>query len=160
MTAPGTRKVKLTLEYSVSAATVFAAVVDLAGYDAWLPQSGVYKGTTSVSDAPLKTGSTYVEQSPSGTRHGEVRELDFGERHVLFHQPMRLRPYALGIEIDVLVDMRVVEVGGEGCRLEREVTLGFPLPLRLAAGMVERQFRDESWRTMERLKDYLEAKAG
>ena len=160
---PADRTINLTLDISAPADAVFGALIDLPGYNSWLPQSGVFKGTTEVSDTPLKTGSTYVEHSPSGTRFGEAEEVDFEGRHVVFHQPMKLRPFVLGIELDVTVDMRVTELEQDGvrsprCRLDRQIRLGIPLPLRLVAGTVEKQFRDESWRTMQLLKEHLEAK--
>ena len=85
--------VDLVFEADVAAPaeTVFDALVDLPGYGRWLTSSSAYAGTTEVSTDPVAAGTTYVEQSPSGTRHGTVTELDRPSR-VTFHQPMTMRP--------------------------------------------------------------------
>lgn len=156
--APVHRKIQLALDINAPPADVFAAIVDLPSYNTWLPQSGVFKGTTEVSESPVKAGTKYQEHSPSGTRYGEVQLLDSEQRHVVFHQPMKLTPSVLGLELDVTVDMIVRDSEGGGCRLEREIRLGLPPLLRLAPGLVEKQFREESWRTMLILKEHLESK--
>lgn len=156
MMAPITRKVELSIDVECPPSAVFAAIVDLPNYNNWLPQSDVFRGTTEISDTPIRTGTKYTEHSSQGTRYGEVRELNEAERHVVFHQPMKLKPNVLGLELDVVVDMVAKEKEGGGCHLEREIRLQIPVLLGLAAGVVARKFEVESWRTMEVLKAFLE----
>jgi hypothetical protein len=67
--------------------------------------------------------------------------------------------------IDVRVEMRLREEveGAEGERvvktvLERDVFLIYPWVLWPFNVFIDREFRTESWRTMEALKRYLETK--
>jgi uncharacterized protein YndB with AHSA1/START domain len=150
------RTINLTLDIDSPPSTIFAALIDLPSYNQWLPQSGVFKGTTEVSETPVRTGTRYEEHSPAGTRYGEVVELDAQARHVVFHQPMKLRPYALGLSLDVTVDMVVLDRDGGGATLNREIRLGIPAVLAVAHGIIADQFRVESLRTMQVLKEFLE----
>lgn len=141
--------------------TVFALIIDLPGYNEWLPHSAAYKGTTEVSDTPIVVGSKYIESSPSGTRYGEVCQLDHAQRHVVFKQPMRL---ALGLEIEIRVDMKVNEsregsaAGVEDVTsvVDRTVTLGFPWYMLPVAGLITAQFKEEINRTMAEMRRHLE----
>ena len=72
-----------------------------------------------------------------------------------FHQPMSLRPFWMGMVIDIRVEMRLREEEGGKTVVERDVFLGLPVLLWAFKGMVEREFRRESWRTMEALKKFL-----
>ena len=152
---------------------VFTTLTDLPNYGDWLCESGPFKGTTKISDTPIRKGSTYVEVEPKGTRVGEVLELvdavdgDEGkrERKVVFYQPMQLKPEILGLALDILVTMVVRpqprqdgDQGGSGSVLEREIRLGIPLVMIPLTGWVAGQFREESWRAMMALKKYLETK--
>lgn len=143
---------------------VFALIIDLPGYNDWLPHSAAYKGTTEISGNPLTVGSKYVERSPSGTRQGEVVQLDHAQRHVAFKQPMRLIP---GLTIQIRVDMKVNEVGGEGstdvravsCVVDRTVALQFPWYMLPVAGVITGQFEEEIKRTMTEMKNHCEKRA-
>ena len=78
---------------------------------------------------------------------------------VTFHQPMSLKPYWLGLVIDIRVEMKLHEEGeGEGVKtvLERDVFLKYPVLLWPFKALLDREFRGESWRTMECLKKFLE----
>src|SRR5688572_30069727 len=129
--APVVRTIRVSTLITANPDTVFALIIDLPGYNKWLPHSTAYKGTTEVSDTPHVVGSKYVERSPAGTRYGEVYQLDHAERHVVFKQPMRL---ALGLEIQISVDMKVNEtregstagVDDVSSVVDRTVTLEFP----------------------------------
>jgi len=74
---------------------------------------------------------------------------------VTFHQPMSLKPYWAGLVIDVRVEMKLREEGGKTV-LERDVFLIYPWVLWPFKALVDREFRGESWRTMECLKKFLE----
>ncbi|KAL2212465.1 hypothetical protein CC79DRAFT_1393692 [Sarocladium strictum] len=141
--------------------TVFALIIDLPAYNEWLPHSTAYKGTTEVSDTLIVVGSKYIERSPSGTRYGEVCQLDHAQGHVVFRQPMRL---ALGLEVQIQVDMKVNEARGKRAAgveavtsvVDRTVTLDFPWYMLLVAGLVTAQFKEEIDRTMTEMRRYLE----
>jgi hypothetical protein len=155
------RTIQVSTPIAANPDTVFALIIDLPGYNNWLPQSAAYKGTTEVSDTPIVVGSKYVERSPSGTRYGEVDQLDHSRRHVVFKQPMRL---ALGLEIRISVDMRVDEsrggssadADGVSSIVDRTVTLEFPWYMLPAAGFITGQFDVEIKRTMAEMRKYLE----
>jgi uncharacterized protein YndB with AHSA1/START domain len=150
---------------------VFTALISLHTYSDWLPPSDVFHGTSSISDTPIRVGTTYVEHDVSGTRYGRVLELDpfpdegdegdekasVKEGKVVFHQPMRLKPEFLGVVVDVLVTMRVRREG-KGSIVDREIRLGMPMVLWVVKGWVAGLFERESRRSMGFLKMYLEAK--
>jgi uncharacterized protein YndB with AHSA1/START domain len=135
-------------EVACPAETVFDALVDLPGYGRWLTSSSAYAGTTEVSSDPVAAGTTYVETSPSGTRHGTVTELDRPSR-VTFHQPMTMRPRLLGV-IDIHVSYTLTPTA-DGTHVTRVVRLTLPWQLRLLQPLVLRQFDAESRRTMDAL---------
>lgn len=149
----GTETVELTTDIRGSAEAVFDALVDLRGYGRWLGSSSAYAGTTEISSDPITTGTTYVEPSPTGVRRGTVTELDRPTR-VTFHQPMTMRPRLLGV-IDIHVTYTLTP-GDGAVHLKRVVTLGFGWPLRLLKPVVLPKFREESERTMQALKAFVE----
>jgi uncharacterized protein YndB with AHSA1/START domain len=147
--------VELSFETEIhsSADTVFQLITDLRGYDRWLTSSAAYAGTTEVSTDPIAAGTTYVESSTSGVRHGTVTELDAPSR-VTFHQPMTMKPRLLGI-IDIHVTYTLTPTAG-GVHVGRLVKLTLPLPLKLLQPLVLRPFRQESQRTIQALKSFSE----
>ena len=147
--------IHLAITIAAPRSKVFAALIDLPAYSTWLPQSSAFKGTTSVSEAPVKLGTTYLESSPSGLRKGEVVEFE-QDSEVTFHQPMTMKPYFLGVVIDVRVELVLKDNEAGGTVLERDVKLAYPAILRPFKGLVEGEFRKESWRTMELLKAHVE----
>jgi uncharacterized protein YndB with AHSA1/START domain len=147
--------VELSFETEIhsSADTVFQLITDLRGYDRWLTSSAAYAGTTEISTDPITTGTTYIESSSSGTRHGTVTELDPPSR-VTFHQPMTMKPHLLGT-IDIHVTYTLAPTPA-GVRVTRLITLTLPRLLKLLQPFVLRQFRQESQRTMQALKSFTE----
>ena len=65
--AAGTHTIAVTTTVAAEADTIFALLIDLPGYSTWLPQSTAYKGTTEISDNPIKVGSQYIERRTSVT---------------------------------------------------------------------------------------------
>jgi uncharacterized protein YndB with AHSA1/START domain len=149
--------VRLSLEIDIhsSAETVFDAIVDLRGYGRWLSTSSAYPGTTEISADPIAAGTTYVEQGPSGVRHGAVTELRAPER-VTFHQPMTMKPALLGV-VDIHVTYTLTPTP-DGVHVDRLVDVTIGWPLKLVRPLVLRQFRQESERTMRALKDFAESR--
>lgn len=135
---------------------IFALIIDLANYDKWLPQSAAFKGTTEISDNPIRVGTKYVERSPDGTRYGEVLSLDTAMRHVRFHQPLKIWPEFLGLQIDVIVDMKVVEKAKGESEVQREVVLTLPWIFGPLSGSITSQFEVEIRRIMKELKAHFE----
>jgi uncharacterized protein YndB with AHSA1/START domain len=132
---------------------VFAAIVDLRGYDRWLTRSSAYKGTTEVSAEPIGVGTTYEESSPTGVRRGTVTEFEPPTR-VTFHQPMTMRPRFFGV-VDIHVTYQLTP-GTDSTHIERIVRLSLSRPLHVIRPLVLPQFRAESERTMSALKAFVE----
>lgn len=153
-----TRVISVSTPIAAAPSTVFALIIDLPGYNTWLPSSSAFKGTTSISETPIQVGTTYVEQGPAGTRYGKVVALDNEARHVRFAQPMGLKPEFLGIQFDIAVDMKVNNGEEDGSVVEREVTLVFPWIMGLAVGYITKQFDTEIRRTMAIMKGHLESR--
>jgi uncharacterized protein YndB with AHSA1/START domain len=151
---PGMVTIEQEIHVASAAATVFAAIIDLPGYSRWLATSKAYPGTTEISSDPITLGTTYVEATPTGIRHGIITELEAPTR-VAFHQPMRMRPRFLGT-IDITVRYTLIPAQS-GVRLHRAVSLTLPVPLRLVRPFVVRQFRTEINRTMLALKAFVES---
>jgi uncharacterized protein YndB with AHSA1/START domain len=147
--------IHLTIDIRSPITTVFTTLTDLPSYPTWLPHSSSFKGTTQVSETPVKLGTTYLEPGPAGLRKGEIIEFDEPVK-VTFHQPMSLKPYWMGLVIDIRVEMRLREEGEGETRLERDVFLIYPWVLWPFKALLDREFRGESWRTMECLKRFLE----
>jgi uncharacterized protein YndB with AHSA1/START domain len=146
-------EVRCETEIRCAADTVFATVVDLRGYHRWLAQSAAYPGTTDISADPIAAGTTYVESGPSGERHGTITEFQ-PPTHVTFHQPMTMRPKALGV-IDIYVRYTITPTAAS-VHVDRIVTLTIPWPLKLVQPLVVRQFRREGERTVLALKAFTE----
>ena len=70
---------------------------------------------------------------------------------------MTLKPLALGMVLDVRVEMALREEREGVTVLERNVTLGYPWALWPVKVIVANEFRRESWRTMELLKKHVES---
>ena len=133
---------------------IFAAIVDLRGYDRWLAPSSVFEGITDISSDPIVLGTTWSEPGPNGIRRGTVTEFEAPTR-VTFHQPMTMSPRLLGI-IDITVSLTLTP-GPTSVHVRRVVTIGIPWPLRIAEPLVVRQFRTESGRTLRALKHLAES---
>jgi uncharacterized protein YndB with AHSA1/START domain len=141
-------------EIRCTAEAIFAAIVDLRGYDRWLTSSAAYGGTTEISTDPISAGTTYVESGPGGVRNGTVTEFEPPTR-VTFHQPMTMKTKLLGV-IDIKVRYLLTPTAAS-VHVVRLVTLAIPWPLMLIQPLVVRQFRKESERTVLALKAHAEA---
>ena len=133
---------------------IFAAIVDLRGYDRWLATSRVFEGITEISSDPIALGTTWSERGPNGVRHGTVTDLKAPTR-VTFHAPMTMSPRLLGV-IDITVSLTLTP-GPTSVHVQRLVTIGIPWRLRLVQPIVVSQFRRESGRTLLALKHFAES---
>jgi uncharacterized protein YndB with AHSA1/START domain len=154
VTFAGMAEIVIEAEVPARVETVFDTIVDLRGYGRWLEPSADYPGTTEISADPIAAGTTYVESSPSGVRHGTVTEFDRPTR-VTFHQPMTMKPRLLGV-IDIHVTY-TLNPAASGVHLTRLVTLAIGWPLVLVRPLVLRRFRRESRRTVDALVAYARA---
>ena len=139
-----------------NAETVFALLADLRDYDRWLPRSQSFHGTSRISDGPLGVGTTYIEDSPFGVRHGIVTGFVPPTR-LDFEQPMQLKPAFLG-EIGIKL-FHVLAPQKQGVHLLRRLELspkGFVTPL---VPLIAQAFRMENERMMAALKTFAEAEA-
>ena len=137
-----------------SADAIFAAIVDLRGYDRWLAPSAAFPGTTEISAGPIGVGTTYVESSAQGVRRGTVVEFE-PPTTVAFHQPMTMRPKLLGV-IDIRVRYTLAPAT-DSVLVSRVVTLTLPPLLKPLKPLVLPQFRREGERTMRALKAFVES---
>ncbi len=136
-----------------SAGRVFSLLAELRDYDRWLPRSAAFHGTETISDGPIAVGTTYIEPGPLGVRHGEVTELVPPTR-LSFHQPMTLRPKALGV-IDIRLS-HTLTPGVGTVHLVRALRLEPHGPVKLAMPLVVRAFGVENARMMKTLKAFAE----
>jgi uncharacterized protein YndB with AHSA1/START domain len=141
------------IDIAASPEVVFDLVSDLHGYGRWLSTAGDYEGTSELSPAPVAVGTTYVERSRRGVRHGIVIALARPDV-IAFRQPMTLRPRLAGT-IDSTVSMSVAATA-TGARVTRTVELGIPVRLRLARSLVVGRYARESERMLHALKAFAE----
>jgi uncharacterized protein YndB with AHSA1/START domain len=146
-------EIRCETEIHCTADAIFAAIVDLPGYDGWLTRSTAYAGTTDISADPIAAGTTYVESGPGGVRHGIITEFQ-PPTLVTFHQSMTMRPRPLGIiDIDVRYTLTPTT---DSAHVGRLVTPTIHWPLKLIQPLVTRRFRKESQRTLLALKAFAE----
>ena len=141
------------VDIAASPEVVFDLVCDLHGYGRWLPSAGDYEGTSEVAPPPVAVGTTYVEHSRRGVRHGVVIALARPDV-VAFRQPMTLRPRLAGT-IDSTVSMSIAATA-TGARVTRTVELGIPARLRLVRSLIVGRYAQESERMLRALKAYAE----
>jgi uncharacterized protein YndB with AHSA1/START domain len=145
----------LTTSISIAAspAKVFHVVTDLQSYNDWLPSSGVFAGTTEISDSPIKLGTTYIETTPIGVKHGRVTEF-VQDKKVTFVQPFTLEA---GGVVDVRVGMDIDSDGEEGCTLTRRAWLALPEEIKELREGWEEVAEVEGRRVLEAMKVYIES---
>lgn len=146
--------IELQLDIAASPEVVFDLIADLHDYGRWLPSAGDYEGTSEISPPPVAVGTTYVEHSRTGVRHGLVIALARPDV-VAFRQPMTLRPRSLGT-IASTVTMSV-SANAVGARVTRTIELGIPRRLRLVRSTIVGRYARESERMLRRLKTYAES---
>jgi uncharacterized protein YndB with AHSA1/START domain len=142
------------VDIAASPVVVFDLIADLHDYGRWLPSAGDYEGTSEISPPPVAVGTTYVEHSRAGVRHGVVIALARPDV-VAFRQPMTLRPRSLGT-IASTVTMSV-SANAVGARVTRTIDLGIPRRLKLVRSTIVGRYARESERMLRRLKAYAEA---
>jgi uncharacterized protein YndB with AHSA1/START domain len=149
---------KLDFEIDVRAPLeqVFNLITDLRAYDTWLPGSTAFHGTTTISDGPIRAGTTYVEPGPLAVRHGRVIEFVPPIR-IAFEQPMTLRPGFFGV-VGIHLACDLIQAA-DFVRVRRSLNLTFQGPVRLARAIIIRLFKEENERTLDALKTFAERHA-
>src|SRR5438270_8173543 len=147
-------QIRQDAEIDAPAEVIFAAIVDLRGYDRWLARSEVFEGITDISSDPIALGTTWSERGPNGVRRGTITEFEAPTR-VTFHQPMTMNSRFLGT-IDITVSLALTPTP-RSVQVRRVVTTGIPWPLKFVQPFVVRQFRAESGRTLLALKRFAES---
>jgi carbon monoxide dehydrogenase subunit G len=146
-------QIERIVDVDASPEAVFDLLSDLHGYDTWLPRAADYEGTSEISPPPVAVGTTYVEESRQGVRHGIVTVLD-RPNVISFRQPMTLRPRIAGT-IECTVTLSVAR-RGDGARVTRTVELGLPWQLALLRSLVVGRYSRESERMLHALKAHAE----
>jgi uncharacterized protein YndB with AHSA1/START domain len=149
---------KLDFEIDVRAPLeqVFNLITDLRAYDTWLPGSTAFHGTTTISDGPIRVGTTYVEPGPFAVRHGRVVEL-LPPTRVAFEQPMTLKPGFFGV-VGIHLTCDLVQAA-DFVRVRRSLDLTFLGPVKLARTVIIRLFKEENERALDALKTFAERQA-
>ena len=147
-------RIERLVDIAASPEVVFDLIADLHEYRRWLPTAGDYEGTSEISPPPVSVGTTYVEHSRTGVRHGVVIALARPDV-IAFRQPMTLRPRSLGT-IASTVTMSV-SANSVGARVTRTIELGIPRRLKLVSSTIVGRYARESERMLRRLKVYAEA---
>jgi uncharacterized protein YndB with AHSA1/START domain len=135
---------------------VFALLADLRDYDRWLPRSTAFHGTSRISGGPVRIGTTYIEESPVGVRHGIITAF-VPPTMLNFEQPMQLKPAFSG-EIGIKL-FHTLTPQGERVQVLRQLQLTPKGPVTLLMPIIARAFRAENERMMDRLKTFAEAGA-
>lgn len=149
-------ELRFEADIGASAERVFSLLADLRDYDRWLPRSTAFHGTTSISDGPIAAGTTYVETSPFGVRHGVVTALVY-PTELDFEQPMTLKLGLFGM-VGIKLFHRLTPAGCS-VHLLRRLELAPHGLVTLAMPLVTRAFRSENERMMEVLKAAAESGA-
>lgn len=64
---------------------VFARLVDIDGYNAWMAGTGsMLKSTRQTSEGPPAVGTTFIDETSQGALPGEILEMD-APQSVVFH---------------------------------------------------------------------------
>ena len=152
-----TTTIERHVDIAASPEAVFDLVSDLHAYGRWLPSAGDYEGTSELSPPPVAVGTTYVEHSRQGVRHGMVIALARPDV-IAFRQPMTLRPRLAGT-IDSTVTMSV-SATATGARVTRTVALGIPRRIGFLRSMIVGRYARESERMLAALKRHAERAPG
>jgi uncharacterized protein YndB with AHSA1/START domain len=140
-----------TIEIARPVEQVFALITDLPNYSRWLPPSGLYVTTPSVSDTPIKLGTTYEDRSNQASLHGSITKYD-PPHAVSFHQEMQLRIGSLIVDIAYRL-----EAARTGTRVHRTTIPRLSGVVALFGPMVRRSIYAENRRTLAMIKQYLES---
>ncbi len=141
-------------DIAATAEEVFSLLVDLRGYDRWLPSSSAYHGTIEISEGPIALGTTYIEPGPLGTRVGRITKL-VRPTELCFEQPMTMKPSFLGV-IGIRLFHTISPRPGF-VHLVRRLELSPRGAIKVATPLLVRAFTAENERMMQALKQFAES---
>ncbi|HET8959761.1 SRPBCC family protein [Nocardioides sp.] len=81
------KSIEFVIERTIAAPIdqVFSRLVDIDGYDEWMPSKGtILKRTRQTSPGEVGLGTTFLDETTYGPTPGEIVELD-APREVVFH---------------------------------------------------------------------------
>lgn len=139
----------LSIDIQSPPEVVFDLLADIAHYSRWLPPSGTYRETGTVSESPVRLGTTYHDHNNAGEMLGEVTEYQPPTR--LGFREATQKP---GLVITIVYRLSPL---GDGTHVERTSTLVTAGIIRLAQPLVVATTRRENQRTLNALKAYLES---
>lgn len=143
---------RLSVDIGRPPADVFATLADLPGYARWLGRSPTYRETATISDHPIRAGTTYVDHIVGNRLIGTVLECE-PDRRLAFHQAT---PDG-GLAITITYELSPTDAGTHLVRTGSIETGGL---LRLVHPVVVYATRAENRRMMGALKAYLEGSPG
>lgn len=144
-----------TTAINASPQTIFDRIADFANYDQWLPSSNMYKSVMSVSDNPVRLGSTYVDQGTNSTMNGRVTVYE-SPRKITFHQVTHLKLLMIipaGLAVTIAYQL---EPNGSSTTVVRDVTVQASGLMSLMQSMLLPRITAESQRILTALKTGLE----
>jgi len=147
-------ELRFETDIRASADRVFSLMADLRDYDRWLPKSTSFRGTTKISDGPIGVGTTYVEPSLLGTRHGTVTAFEPPTR-LDFDQPMTGNPAFTGV-IGIRM-FNTLTPGSDSVHLLRVLQLSPQGIVSVFMPLAVPAFRAENERVLKRLKAFAES---
>jgi Polyketide cyclase / dehydrase and lipid transport len=134
---------------------IFDLVADMPNYGRWLPDSAVFGGTVNVTPYPVRLGTTYLDAGPV-EKPGNVTEFD-PPKHISFHHTVVVRQPLLKTDIDARIRYKFTpNEGGTFVLRQLDLIMNLPTLYKLASPLIQRSFRKENVRTLERLKRYVE----
>jgi carbon monoxide dehydrogenase subunit G len=138
---------------------VFDRLADFAHYDDWLPSSSMFKSVSTVSDNPVKLGSTYVDKNSSSIMYGKVTAYEPPQK-ITFHQVTHIKALGLdlaGLEITITYQLAA---SGSGTNLTRDVIVQGRGLLTLIQARLLPGIAAENHRILAALKSACERSAG
>jgi len=131
---------------------VFARLIDIDGYEDWLPQSLIFKGGgLKAPDREIEVGTRFIDRTPFGRFHGEVTELD-PPRRVAFKQSVRM----FGSLAFISKPSYTLESTDNGTRVIHDAVGETHGPTRFFEPLVRVLASRERRRTIDQLKRSLE----
>lgn len=131
---------------------VFDRLVNIPGYDEWMPAGGLFVSCTQDGDGPVGAGTSYTDRTRLGTAKGEIAECERPKR-VVFHYTARWfgRKVAEGWP-----GYELERDGKGGTRIHHLATARLYGPLRLLRPLFQVLARRERRLTVDALKASFE----
>jgi uncharacterized protein YndB with AHSA1/START domain len=132
---------------------VFEKLIDIPGYNEWMPDKGLFVSCTKDSEGPVGPGTLYSDKTLIGTVRGRVSEFDRPNKVVFQYRAER--------------GGKIIMEGWPGYKLENKnngttilhhFAKGYLYgPFRLLQPVIQRIARNERQRTVNALKQVLES---